>query len=110
MLRRGGSKVYFVIDALDESTDHGKTRDSFLDSLRHLPSKAHLLVTSRYIPDVERSFQDLARLEIHAADVDVKTYLEKQLQDHHQLANYVQDHPSLKVTIIDAIVRRTDGM
>jgi ankyrin repeat domain-containing protein 50 len=104
------SKVFLLVDAMDECTEIEGTRGIFLRELQRLPSNVQLLVTSRYNPNIERYFDDVPRLEILASDFDVKWYLESQILDQPRLASYVETDPSLKKAIIDTIVKLTNGM
>jgi ATP/maltotriose-dependent transcriptional regulator MalT len=104
------SMIYVVIDALDECSERDRSRDIFLNVLKALPSNVQLLITSRNIPDVERRFEDLARLDILAADGDVRKYLESKIQQYPRLVSYTKKDASFKSGIIDKIVERTHGM
>jgi hypothetical protein len=104
------SRVYLVVDAMDECSESDRTRDIFLRELQSLPSNFRLLVTSRYISDIERYFGQVARLNILAPDDDVKRYIEAQIQGQPRLANYVRADAVLKETIISTITERTHGM
>lgn len=103
------SKVFIVIDALDECLDREGIR-SFLPELQKLPPNTHLLVTSRYIRDIEHEFEKAARLEIYARDEDVKSYVEARMGEQHQLVRHIEADPTLRSTISDAIVQKANGM
>lgn len=106
----GFSKVFIIIDALDEYIEGDGTRDALFRVLRHLPLDIKLLVTSRHIPTIEREFENDMRLEIRASDKDVERYLEYRISDSRQLASHVKENPSLKDTIVTTIVRNVQGM
>jgi Cdc6-like AAA superfamily ATPase len=101
------SKVFIVIDALDECSD--ATRESFLAEIRKL-SSIHLLITSRHISTIEREFEKKASVEIRASDSDVRRYLEGRIEKECRLARHVKADPTLKETIINTIVENSKGM
>ena len=103
------SKVFIVIDALDECSEGGGIR-GFLPEIRKLPSNMHLLVTSRYITDIEDEFEKVARLEIRASNEDVKSYVEARIEEQPQLVCHVRADPTLRSAIVDTIVQKAGGM
>lgn len=74
------SKVFIIVDALDEcqASDHCRAR--LLSELFNLQKRhgTNILATSRFIPEIVDQFQGSLRLEIRAREEDVWTYL-----DHH---------------------------
>lgn len=104
------SKVFIIIDALDEYIEGDGTRDTLLKGLRNLHLDIKLLVTSRHIPTIEREFKNDKRLDIRASDKDVERYLEYRISSNQQLTSHVKKDPSLKDTIVATIVRNAQGM
>lgn len=104
------SKVFIVIDALDECPENRGTRDSFITEIRNLQPITHLLVTSRQISTIEREFQKAAQVEIHAKDEDIGRYIESRIQGDYQLIRYTQKDPGLQDTIRNTIIEKTKGM
>ncbi|KAL3429693.1 hypothetical protein BDV09DRAFT_200369 [Aspergillus tetrazonus] len=103
------TRVFTVIDALDECSERvGRTVVHALESLKPLP--AHLLVTSRSEPRVERLCGSWPRREIIAQEQDIETYLDAHIEDEGELAYVVQDDPNLRETVIKTIVQRSQGM
>ena len=103
------STVFIIVDALDEC-DEGKTRVGFLAELRNLLPHIRLLVTSRPLVSIERSFEDDARLEIRAHDEDVKRYLRARIQKEPRLIQHVKADPTLEEQIITIITEKAQGM
>ena len=103
------SKVFVVLDALDECINSHDTRDVLTSSLRGLISKTqvNLLVTSRFIPETTNVFQACPQLEIRAEVEDVKSYVEGNLS---RLPKFVLRNIDLQNTIVDAIAKAVDGM
>jgi hypothetical protein len=73
------SSVYLVVDALDECLDKDGTRSRFLAKIRALQREAttdlRLMVTSRFIPEIEEKFEGESKLEVRASDEDVKQFV-----------------------------------
>lgn len=66
---RSYSKVFVIVDALDECTDDA-TRTALLTTLKDLP--VNFFVTSRYSLTIEEKFDGVKRLDIRAHDDDVR--------------------------------------
>jgi hypothetical protein len=104
---RRHSKMYIIIDALDECSE--TARDTFLDEIRKL-ANANLLVTSRPNLTIERDFEGAASIEIRASEEDVRKYLECRIPKERRLLRHVKEDPVLLKTIISTIVERAKGM
>jgi len=70
------SKIFIVVDALDECPEENGTRANLLKALRSLGGTVNLMVTSRDLPSIAREFQRTKRLDIRANDSDVQRYIE----------------------------------
>jgi hypothetical protein len=103
------SKVFIVVDALDECAGDDGTRALLLATLNALQTTnaINLMVTSRPILKIERMFQDVIQLEVRASDSDVGKYIEGQMS---RLASCVSRNKSLLETIKSDIIRAVDGM
>jgi hypothetical protein len=101
------SKVYVVVDALDECLNEDCTQ--LLAILRNLQSKGNLsfMATSRFIPEVENEFTSLPRLPIRADGSDVKRFVAGQI---HRLPRFVQRDNKLQEAIQDGISTAVKGM
>ena len=104
------SRVFIVVDALDECPEGKGNRESFLKELRKFPSNVHLLVTSRYISDIGREFGRSTPLQIHASNEDIGKYLETRIQGQPRLEWHLTADPTLQSTIISTIVKKAHGM
>ena len=107
---RGFSKVFIVIDALDECSESNGTRDSFLTEIRKLQPNVNLLVTSRHISTIEREFEKQARVEIRASDDDARRYLESRVERERRLQCLIGEDLGLQGTIVNTIVEKAKGM
>jgi hypothetical protein len=52
------SKVFLIVDALDECREDDGTREKLLKVLRSLDGNVNLMVTSRDLPPIARSFEE----------------------------------------------------
>lgn len=103
------SSVYVVVDALDECPDKDRARSQLLARLRSLQQNIdlHLMVTSRFIPDIEVEFRSMPRLEVRVSDADVKHFVAGQMD---RLPKCVQRDDELQDLVQDKIVQAVDGM
>ena len=104
------SKVYIIVDALDECTIENGARNKFIDKLRELQdSKAdvRLLLTSRDISDITRRFKSDTMLEVRASEEDVRRFVEGQMSN---LPSCIQHDHELKEAVQKGIVEAVDGM
>jgi hypothetical protein len=49
-------------------------------------------------------------MEIRASDADVRMYLQNQIEKEGRLKLHIQADPSLRNTIIDTIIKKSQGM
>ncbi len=103
------SKVYVVVDALDECTPSEDCRGRFLARLFDLHSAAgvSIFVTSRLIPDIMEKFEGFASLDIRASKVDVGWYLQGHMSE---LMPFVASRKDMQDNIVTAISDAADGM
>ncbi|OPB45095.1 ankyrin repeat protein [Trichoderma guizhouense] len=103
------SRVFIIVDALDECQASNKCRSTLLLEIFNLQvkTKTNFFATSRRIPDIERAFKGNPTLEILASDEDVQKYLDSQMSE---LPGCVLKRPDLQEEIKIKIVRAIDGM
>lgn len=103
------SRVFIVIDALDECQASNGTRTTFLSEIFNIQARSHasIFATSRYIPEINDMFSESIHLEIKAAKEDVQRYLDGQMS---QLPGCVRRSPELQETIKTEIIKAVDGM
>lgn len=102
------SRVFIVVDALDECQESEGFRANFLLELFNFQSQtgANLFATSRPIQEIAEKFKGGTFLEIRALDEDVQTYLTSQM---YRLP-LVKSKPDLQAKIKDAIAAAVRGM
>ena len=99
--------VHIVVDALDECQNG--TRRQLCTRLFDLQKGAdmRLMVTSRFVPDVEDAFRLASRLEVEASDEDVKQFVVGQI---HRLPGCVQRSAALQKLVQERVVEAVGGM
>ncbi|KAH8623207.1 hypothetical protein IG631_22364 [Alternaria alternata] len=103
------SRVFIVIDALDEcSASHG-CRIALLSRIQELQNTCgiNLLVTSRFIPEIVEKFKTASMIEIQADRDDVRRYLSENMS---RLPSFVRNKAELQEEIISRIVEAVRGM
>lgn len=103
------SRVFVIVDALDECQVSDGCRARFLRELFDFQTKtgANLFITSRDIPEITSKFQGSMSLEIRAMDEDVETYLAGQME---KLPPFVISNPDLQNQIKVKIAKAISGM
>jgi Cdc6-like AAA superfamily ATPase len=102
------SRVFFVIDALDECKNADRTREHLLGEIFKLQkqTKISLFATSRFIPEIENAFKGSISLEIHANNEDMKRYLD----GHMPTQACISQDPDLQEEIKTKIIGAAGGM
>jgi hypothetical protein len=110
------SKVFIVIDALDECLNDPETNtmNDFLKALHQLPQKVHVLFTSRHNTSIGQKIKVDRKLEIVAKKDDLRRYVENRINSFEHLKLLVnkrvkQDECFLD-KVLDAIAARSQGM
>jgi ankyrin repeat protein len=103
------SRVFVLVDALDECQVNNNCRAKLLLQLSQLQDKsgANLFMTSRFIPDIMERFERDLRIEIRANEHDVRRYIEGHLDE---LPRFVRRDLDLQQEISSSIVKAIDGM
>jgi hypothetical protein len=103
------SRVHVVVDALDECTNQDGAQGRLIAKLRELQhgSDIHLMVTARFIPDIEQQFRSASRLEVRASDEDVRRYIAGQM---YRLPKCIQHNEEMKSLVQVKLARAVDGM
>ena len=103
------SRVFIVVDALDECQVFDGCRSRFLSEIFNLQVKCgvNVFATSRFIPGITERFNGSTSLEIRASGEDVRKYLEGHMS---QLPSFVSCNVDLQEEIVNKIVQAVDGM
>ncbi|KAF8507874.1 hypothetical protein JB92DRAFT_2815068, partial [Gautieria morchelliformis] len=98
--------VYIIFDALDECPD----RPQFLKLIKEIYEwnfdKLHLLATSRYEQDIEKTLRDFVSHQVPMAeslvDGDIQVYVSRQMNDDPKFIRYSEEkRQTIKTTLMD---------
>ena len=103
------SRVYVIVDALDECSEQKGNRSDFMVGLQTIAPAIRLLVTSRSVGSIQEYMSSACHIEVRANDEDIKAYLVAQIERHNRLAKFCQDL-ELKKSIIDGVTSKARGM
>ncbi|KAI4090696.1 MAG: hypothetical protein LQ344_004600 [Seirophora lacunosa] len=103
-------EVFIIIDALDECPEADRNRTNFIGEVRGLLPKVRLMVTSRDIPSIEKTFCSDLQLRIRATDQDVKLFVESQIDQEAELSDLLEDHDDVRSMITATVVEKSRGM
>jgi len=104
------SKVFILVDALDECSEVDGTRIKLLSALRSLANTVNLLVTSRDLASIAQDFHGTKRLDIRASDHDVRRYIEGRIPRESRLARHVDGHQTLQEELVKKVIENVRGM
>ncbi|RTE84351.1 hypothetical protein BHE90_001156 [Fusarium euwallaceae] len=101
------SKLYLVVDALDEGQQH--VSDGLLSEIFDLQRKCgiNIFATSRHIPAIEARFKGASILEVRACDEDIRHYVDNNM---NKLPCFVRESPGLREEVKGGIIKAVDGM
>ena len=105
------SRVFIIVDALDECqvSDNGRTK--FLEAILNLQAECqtsiNVFATSRFIPEIRERFTDAIQREIVAHPEDVRRYLDGHILG---LPRCVRQSLDLQDEIKNKISSAVDGM
>jgi Cdc6-like AAA superfamily ATPase len=103
------SRVFIIVDALDECQVYDDCRTRFLSEIFNLQAKcgANLFATSRFIPEIKERFEGSISLEIRASNEDVRRYLDGHM---FRLPEFVRRSQELQDEVKTEIVKAVGGM
>ena len=104
------SRIYIIIDGLDECSEANSTRSSFLAGINDIRPLICTFFTSRYLPSIERELPGATRLQVEAKDEDIRRYLTQRLQKWEFLKRHLDKDPGLRESIIGSIISKARGM
>ncbi|RAH53419.1 ankyrin [Aspergillus piperis CBS 112811] len=103
------SRIFIVVDALDEYSSRDEALRRLLSELLRLQSNStvSIFATSRHSPWIQSAFEGCLQQEVSAAAEDVEAYLRGHMSD---LSNVVLRNNKLQEEIVKAITKTVDGM
>lgn len=105
---RSFSRVFFIIDGLDECPD--SVRSILVAKVRYIQPLVSTFITSRFLPTIEKGLPGAIRIEIEPSDDDIRVYLEQQLKKWESMKIHIAKDPSLPNMIIGSIVTKARRM
>ncbi|KKP01340.1 ankyrin repeat protein [Trichoderma harzianum] len=104
------SKVFIIIDALDECAEVDDVRFITLTELKKLQHRMLLLVMSRPMPDPEGLLEDAIRINVEASLTDIRNYIEQRIDNTRSMQKHVEGVPELRHRIVTVILQKIKGM
>jgi hypothetical protein len=103
------SRVFIIVDALDECKSSDGCRSRFLSEIFSLQAKCgvNFFATSRFIPEVTEKFAGNPSLEIRGSNDDVRKYLGTRIS---QGESRILRRSDLRAEVTTEIVKAIDGM
>lgn len=104
-------KVFVLVDAIDEYNGACGDRETFIAPLLKILEQppARLLITSRHNASIASSFPSSARVEIEAAEADIRKYLESRLSVQSSASFRVKLDSTLRISVIDTLTNNAKG-
>ena len=78
------SKVFIMIDALDELVEHN--RGHLINNIQSLAITVNLMVTSRPLASIGPFFRDAKSIDIRANEQDVRKYIKHRILNNARLS------------------------
>ena len=104
------SKVFIVVDALDECPDDSMARTHLLTELRSFAGNVNLLVTSRNLTSIGPQLPGANRIQVSANDDDVRKYIKGRLLTEPRLLRHIEGDSALRQHLEDSILEKHGGM
>lgn len=105
------SRLFVIVDALDECQSSGNLRAKILSDLSRVQQreKLNIFATSRFIYEIQNTFTKTGAItvEIRASNEDIQAYLDSILST---LPGCVRRNPQLQEEIKSTILEAVDGM
>jgi hypothetical protein len=102
------SIVFILVDALDEYPEDD--RDTLLRHLWRLGPAVRLMLTSRPHININHIISNVKTLDVHAIEADIRKYIEAQIEKSSRLSRHMHNSSTLRKSIENKIVKRSDGM
>ena len=102
------SKIYLVIDALDECAED--TRDILFAELWKMTPNMSIIIASRHTVNSLHDSESALRIEIEADVLDIRNYLEARITESRILQAHIKKDGLLHEVIISSIIDKAKGM
>ncbi|KAI1646077.1 uncharacterized protein F4817DRAFT_157429 [Daldinia loculata] len=101
-------KLYLVVDAWDEYAP--MDRERLLKQLMELGGCLALLMTSRFIGDLDKGLEGFKRVNISANEEDIRNYVNYCINTNSRLATFCNLSSELRHEIRGVIIEKSGGM
>jgi len=101
-------RTYVIVDALDECTE--EMRWDLMEILRSEELGVQLLLTSRFLNNIEEELKVAKRLEIKANKTDLELYIDRHVLRNRNLRKIVENSPSIREDVKSAVVATAADM
>ncbi|KAI0517880.1 nucleoside phosphorylase domain-containing protein [Xylaria bambusicola] len=103
------SRLFIIIDALDECQVIGSCRTKFLSAIFDLQKStgANVFATSRIIEEIIDQFRGSISIEIRAREDDIRRYLHGRISE---LPSFIANRSDLQDEVINSLTKAVDGM
>lgn len=103
------TRVYIVVDALDECSEQYGERSRLIEQLRRLQTRAdvQVLYTCRPITEIVEQVKADLKLEVRTSEDDIRRYVGGQLG---RMPRFIQQDAELQRSIADGVVEAAEGM
>ncbi|KAK5325159.1 hypothetical protein LTR93_004636 [Exophiala xenobiotica] len=103
------SRTTVIIDALDELPTKS-LREQLIRELRQLQPPIHLLVTSRPLAEMRRSWEDASEIAIRPQKADVISFVKGRLTTGSGLWEHIEQNGTLLDLLVDILTKANDRM
>ncbi|KAK2605992.1 hypothetical protein QQS21_003618 [Conoideocrella luteorostrata] len=110
VLQHPFSKVFIIIDALDELSEVEEVRSIVLTELKRLQHYTYLLIMSRPIIQLDVLLEDSVRISVEASPKDIENYLQERLGSTRSMQKHLSEEAGLQGIIIARIMHKIKGM
>ena len=104
------SRVFIVVDALDECLSDTHTGIGLVRELKALRPVVNLMVTARSLKILQRDFNITTTLEVIASADDIRNYVGYRISEEPRLSQHVSEDATLREDIIQAVLETSKGM
>lgn len=108
------SRVFLVVDALDEFSSVDQDRQDLAFTLRDLTeppaSECHMFLTSRPANDIEKVFDETSKMTLAPMDEDIASYVDMRISESNHGSSWVEGDTSLQSRIRDVVISKSGGM
>lgn len=87
-----------------------EVRESLLDWMRQLEDRVRVMITLKPHLDIDGRFTASRRLDVHAHEDDIRSYLAHGIRRSSRLSKFISKDPDMEDRIISKIVTASAGM